>query len=133
MLSSGEIPLPASFDSLPLRRILFRAVRASAVVGGNHLVTQLIKQAKPGRTYILGGTVVSEQHQGSLLMFRVRDPKLDESVPIQYRGLVPDPFAIGRGVLVTVLKSGTASTLTVVNQILDILPQIKNLIDNTQR
>src|SRR5580658_4439038 len=30
-----------------------------------------------------------------------------------------------RGVLVTVLKSGTASTLTVVNQILDILPQIK--------
>jgi hypothetical protein len=46
MLSSGEIPLPASFDSLPLRRILFRAVRASAVVGGNHPVTQLIKQAK---------------------------------------------------------------------------------------
>ncbi len=30
-----------------------------------------------------------------------------------------------RGVLVTVLKSGTASTLTVVNQILGILPQIK--------
>jgi multidrug efflux pump subunit AcrB len=30
-----------------------------------------------------------------------------------------------RGVLVTVLKSGTASTLSVVNQILDILPQIK--------
>jgi multidrug efflux pump subunit AcrB len=30
-----------------------------------------------------------------------------------------------RGVLITVLKSGTASTLTVVNQILDILPQIK--------
>src|SRR3984885_12253760 len=30
-----------------------------------------------------------------------------------------------RGVLITVLKSGTASTLTVVNQIFDILPQIK--------
>jgi cytochrome c-type biogenesis protein CcmE len=71
-------------------------------------VSQLLKQAKPGQTYILGGTVLSEQHvAGGVLLFRVRDPKLDESVPVRYTGLVPDPFAVGRGVLVTVQQQGT--------------------------
>jgi cytochrome c-type biogenesis protein CcmE len=90
--------------------LLASALIYTSFSAGEDVVTasQLIKQAKPGRTYILGGTVVSEQHQGSLLMFRVRDPKLDESVPIQYRGLVPDPFAIGRGVLVTVQEQGAS-------------------------
>ena len=71
--------------------------------------SQLLKQGRPGQTYILGGTVTSVDHLGSgRLLFRVRDPKLDESVPIQYRGLVPDPFAIGRGVLVTVQEQGAS-------------------------
>jgi cytochrome c-type biogenesis protein CcmE len=70
-------------------------------------VSQLLKQAKPGQTYILGGTVLSAQHVGSgELLFRVRDPKLVESVPVRYSGLVPDPFAVGRGVLVTVQEQG---------------------------
>lgn len=69
--------------------------------------SQLLKQARPGQTYILGGTVVSADHEGSgELLFRVRDPKLHESVPVSYSGLVPDPFAVGRGVLVTVQDQG---------------------------
>ena len=70
-------------------------------------VSQLLKVAKPGQTYILGGTVLSTEHVGSgELLFRVRDPKLAESVPVRYSGLVPDPFAVGRGVLVTVQEHG---------------------------
>jgi cytochrome c-type biogenesis protein CcmE len=70
-------------------------------------VSQLLRQARPGQSYILGGTVLSEQHEGGgALLFRVRDPKLEESVPVRYSGLVPDPFAVGRGVLVTVQQQG---------------------------
>jgi cytochrome c-type biogenesis protein CcmE len=72
--------------------------------------SQLVRQAKPGRTYILAGTVVdgSVSHAGSALLFRVRDPKLHMSVPVRYTGEVPDPFRAGRGVLVTVQRQGTA-------------------------
>ncbi len=44
---------------------------------------------------------------GQELLFRVRDPKLKLSVPVRYSGIVPDPFAAGRGVLVTVHKQGS--------------------------
>ena len=66
--------------------------------------SQLLARAHPGRSYILAGTVLtgSVQHQGTALLFRVRDPKLKESVPVRYTGIVPDPFRAGRGVLVTV-------------------------------
>ena len=66
--------------------------------------SQLIKRARPGASYILAGTVLngSVRHDGEQLLFRVRDPKLKVSVPVDYTGIVPDPFAAGRGVLVTV-------------------------------
>jgi cytochrome c-type biogenesis protein CcmE len=70
--------------------------------------SQLLKQARPGQSYVLGGTVASAQHSGGTLLFRVNDPKLHLSVPVRYSGLVPDPFAVGRGVLVTVQEQGTA-------------------------
>jgi cytochrome c-type biogenesis protein CcmE len=65
---------------------------------------QLIQQARPGASYVLAGTVLngSVRHKGTRLLFRIRDPKLDESVPVSYSGIVPDPFAAGRAVLVTV-------------------------------
>ena len=65
---------------------------------------QLLQRAKPGSSYILAGTVLdgSVRHDGNALLFRIRDPKLDESVPVRYTGIVPDPFAQGRAVLVTV-------------------------------
>ena len=71
--------------------------------------SQLAAHAQPGQSYILAGTVLngSVQHQGAELLFRVRDPKLEMSVPVRYSGLVPDPFAPGRGVLVTVQKQGS--------------------------
>jgi cytochrome c-type biogenesis protein CcmE len=64
--------------------------------------------AKPGQSYILAGTVLggSVRREGEALLFRVRDPKLAMSVPVRYTGIVPDPFAAGRGVLVTVHKQG---------------------------
>ena len=73
--------------------------------------SQLLRQARPGQSYILAGTVVdgSVSHVGSALLFRVRDPKLHLSVPVRYTGEVPDPFAPGRGVLVTVERQGTGA------------------------
>jgi cytochrome c-type biogenesis protein CcmE len=70
--------------------------------------SKLLSTAKPGRSYILAGTVLdgSVSRQGSELLFRVRDPKLKVSVPVRYTGIVPDPFAAGRGVLVTVHEQG---------------------------
>jgi cytochrome c-type biogenesis protein CcmE len=89
---------------------------ASALVyvsfsAGNDELTasQLLKQARPGQSYILAGTVLkgSVRHDGEALLFRVRDPKLSVSVPVRYTGIVPDPFAPGRGVAVTVRERGT--------------------------
>jgi cytochrome c-type biogenesis protein CcmE len=72
--------------------------------------SQLLKRAKPGQSYILAGTVLdgSVRRDGSVLFFRVRDPKLRVSVPVRYTGSVPDPFAQGRAVLVDVQKGGPA-------------------------
>lgn len=71
---------------------------------------QLLKRAQPGQSYILAGTVLdgSVRHEGETLLFRVRDPKLKVSVPVRYTGIVPDPFAAGRGVLVTVHEKGSS-------------------------
>ena len=73
---------------------------------------QLLRQAHPGQSYILAGTVLagSVRHQGSALLFRVRDPKLRLSVPVRYTGVVPDPFRAGRGVLVTVHERSPGTT-----------------------
>src|SRR5947209_20184461 len=59
--------------------------------------SQLLARARPGQSYILAGTVLagSVRHQGEALLFRVRDPRLKVSVPVRYRGIVPDPFAPG--------------------------------------
>jgi cytochrome c-type biogenesis protein CcmE len=68
--------------------------------------SQLLQRAQPGRWYILAGTVVdgSISRNQQVTYFRVRDPKLKVSVPVRYTGIVPDPFAAGRGVLVTVQR-----------------------------
>lgn len=91
--------------------LLASALVYTSFSAGQDVVTasQLLKQAKPGQTYILGGTVASEEREaGGALLFRVHDPKLNETVPVHYTGLVPDPFGVGRGVLVTVQEQGAA-------------------------
>jgi cytochrome c-type biogenesis protein CcmE len=72
--------------------------------------SQLLRVAQPGRSYILAGTVLqgSVRHQGTALLFRIRDPKLPVSVPVRYAGIVPDPFAAGRAVMVTVQERASS-------------------------
>jgi cytochrome c-type biogenesis protein CcmE len=85
-------------------------VYTSFAAGRDELTaSQLLKRARPGQSYILAGTVLagSVRHQGSTLLFSVRDPKLRVSVPVRYTGIVPDPFREGRGVAVTVQIQGS--------------------------
>ena len=92
---------------------------ASALVyvsftAGDQEVTasQLLRVARPGESYILAGTVLpgSVRHEGQALLFRIRDPRLRMSVPVRYGGVVPDPFAPGRAVMVTVQEQRDSST-----------------------
>jgi cytochrome c-type biogenesis protein CcmE len=71
--------------------------------------SQLLAQGKPGQTYELAGTVLdgSVHHDGSTLWFSIRDPKENVAVPVRYTGVIPDPFAAGRAVMVAVSKDGT--------------------------
>ncbi len=68
--------------------------------------SQLLAKAKPGQSYELAGTVTGWSHAGNGIVFSVRDPKKPVSVTVRYSGIVPDPFATGRGVLVGVQKRG---------------------------
>ena len=55
-------------------------------------------------SYEVTGTVVpgSVSHRGDELRFRIGDrDDLSESVPVRYRGTVPDPFREGREVIIT--------------------------------
>lgn len=70
--------------------------------------SQLLGAAQAGRTYQLTGKVAkgSVHEQGDTLDFRVSDRQGGASVPVSYRGAVPDPFREGREVIVTVRKEG---------------------------
>ena len=96
-------------------------VYTSFAAGRDELTaSQLLAKARPGKTYVLAGTVLngSVRRNRDVLLFRVRDPKLKVSVPVRYTGEIPDPFAAGRGVLVDVHTGaasgfvGEANTLT---------------------
>jgi cytochrome c-type biogenesis protein CcmE len=64
-------------------------------------------EIKPGRSYELTGKVVAGyRRDGDTLVFRVRDRADSASVPVRYRGSVPDPFRAGREVIVTVRRQG---------------------------
>src|SRR6478672_6522317 len=62
--------------------------------------SQLMAGAQPGQSYQLTGKVAngSVRHEGSALVFRVRDRTDNTSVPVRYTGEVPDPFREGREV-----------------------------------
>src|SRR5271167_4089599 len=72
--------------------------------------SQLVRQAQPGRSYQLTGTVVngSVHREGAVLHFAVEDRVGGTTVPLAYTGTVPDPFREGREVIVTVEKKGGA-------------------------
>jgi cytochrome c-type biogenesis protein CcmE len=71
--------------------------------------SQLVRQAQPGRSYQLTGTVVagSVHRSGEALDFSVQDRAGGTSIPLTYTGTVPDPFREGREVIVTVQKQGS--------------------------
>ena len=70
--------------------------------------TELLRQAQPGRSYQLTGTVVhgSVHREGGVLDFAVQDRAGTRAVALAYTGTVPDPFREGREVIVTVQKQG---------------------------
>ena len=72
--------------------------------------SQLLRRAHPGGQYILAGTVVdgSVRHEDNnrTLVFSVFDPGSKKEVAVRYTGVVPDPFAPGRAVMVNVTDSG---------------------------
>jgi cytochrome c-type biogenesis protein CcmE len=74
--------------------------------------TQLLARAQPGVTYQLTGTVVagSVRHLADgVLDFSLSDRAGGgRSVPVSYTGAVPDPFRVGRELIVTVSKSGSS-------------------------
>ena len=98
--------------ALSVALLLASALVYTSFTAGRQELTagQLLKRAQPGQSYILAGTVISERHDGGVLSFRVIDPSGHGSVPVRYTGEVPDPFAVGRGVLVTVHESGTSAS-----------------------
>jgi cytochrome c-type biogenesis protein CcmE len=70
--------------------------------------SQLLRQAQPGRSYLLTGTVVAKsvRREGAVLSFSVEDRAGGTVIPLAYTGTVPDPFREGREVIVTVDKQG---------------------------
>ena len=68
--------------------------------------SQLVREAQPGRSYQLTGTVVrgSVHRDGSVLAFGVEDRVGGTVIPVSYTGSVPDPFREGREVIVTVQR-----------------------------
>lgn len=60
------------------------------------------KEAPTGRTFRLGGVVepgsVRREADGVTVMFHVTDTA--QAVPVQYRGILPDLFSEGQGVVV---------------------------------
>ncbi|HET9102669.1 MAG TPA: cytochrome c maturation protein CcmE [Solirubrobacteraceae bacterium] len=97
--------------ALTVALVLAAALVYTSFTSGRQELTasQLLERAHPGQSYILAGTVISDQRDGGVLSFRVVDPKLHVSVPVRYTGEVPDPFAKGRGVLVTVHEAAGAA------------------------
>jgi cytochrome c-type biogenesis protein CcmE len=63
--------------------------------------------ATPGKKYQLVGKVVAGYKQrGDLTYFNVRDRNGKASVPVTYKGSLPDPFRADREIVVDVVRKG---------------------------
>lgn len=67
--------------------------------------------ARPGERFQLTGQVAdgSYERRGDLHTFRVRERAGQASVPVTYKGTVPDPFREGREVIVTVRRDANGT------------------------
>jgi len=102
-------------DPARRRRLrLFVALGAAVALGGVLLYTSFgaatearspsdLLRSAPSRSVQLTGVVArgSVRREGGVLRFRLRDRRGTASVPVVYRGLVPDPFREGREVIVS--------------------------------
>jgi cytochrome c-type biogenesis protein CcmE len=69
--------------------------------------SKVVDAPADGRFYELTGEVMpGYSREGDVLRFRVRERAGRVSVPVRYRGVVPDPFRAGREVIVTVKREG---------------------------
>src|ERR687886_1303820 len=69
--------------------------------------SQLLTSSSPGKVYKLTGKVEpGYTRDGIITHFRVRDRTGRASVPVTYRGELPDPFREGREVIVSVRRQG---------------------------
>ena len=71
--------------------------------------SQLLAAATtPTKSYQLTGRVADGtwKRRGAVNLFRVRDRTGTASVPVRYRGAVPDPFREGREIVIKVQKVG---------------------------
>jgi cytochrome c-type biogenesis protein CcmE len=68
-----------------------------------------VLNAASGKSYEITGKVVDGSvRRGEVLRFRVRDRDGTKSVPVAYRGAVPDPFREGREIILTgEMRNGT--------------------------
>ena len=68
-----------------------------------------VLNAASGKSYEITGKVVEGSvRRGEVLRFRVRDRDGAASVPVAYRGAVPDPFREGREIILTgEMRNGT--------------------------
>jgi cytochrome c-type biogenesis protein CcmE len=73
--------------------------------------SQLLTTKDNGKSYSLTGKVVdgSVTHADGALLFRVRDRDGTKSVPVSYKGSVPDPFREGREIIITVRRDANGT------------------------
>ena len=101
------------------------ALTAAVLLGGALVYTSFsgaaearkpsqIVNAKQGTDYKVTGKVVAGSirriggQDGQTLLFRVRDRDGSASVPVTYKGVVPDPFRDGREIIIEgEMKNGT--------------------------
>ena len=70
-----------------------------------------LANAQPGQSYQLTGKVADGTYvrKGDVHTFRVRERAGSASVPVTYKGTVPDPFREGREVIVTVRRDAAGT------------------------
>jgi cytochrome c-type biogenesis protein CcmE len=70
-----------------------------------------LANAEQGKSYQLTGKVAPGTYvrKGDLHTFRVRERAGSASVPVTYKGSVPDPFREGREVIVTVRRDANGT------------------------
>ena len=95
--------------ALGLALLLAGALAWTSFTASSEAITpsELARAGKDGQSYQLTGKVLPGYHrEGEVLVFSVRDRAGSESVPVRYRGSVPDPFREGREIIITVRRQG---------------------------